>query len=303
MAYTEAQARTIIADMLRHGERELCELLEMRRSPVSDLAAILADTVAGAPTADALRSLTAEEPLLMWGEYVLSREASASYLSVLSAALTSLSILDRVSLADALVAHFVRRGSPPSAETLLSCRKLPGRCAYLRNPLSDEAYDLLSTTLESPTALYVGDMSEACELVNLGEADYCILPLTASDGRRAESVISLSRVHRLTACSVCHLYDGEDTPLVYALFGAAPRGDASGVPVLSLYFPELNDAGILPLTSAAACFGLEVTRLCLDGRGEVTLRGGDMIAYLVYLCLFAPDFRVDGYYFEESEDS
>ena len=53
MAYTEAQARAIIADMLRQGEAEAGELLEMRRSPLSDLAAILADAVSGVPTADA----------------------------------------------------------------------------------------------------------------------------------------------------------------------------------------------------------------------------------------------------------
>lgn len=300
MAYTEAQARAIIADMLRHGEEELGELLEMRRSPLSDLAAILADAVHGTLTADALRSLTADAPLLSGEEYALSRDAADSYRPLLTAALKALSGFDRASLAGALTAHLTSRGQPPHPDVLLSCRRLPGRCAYLRNPLSDEAYDLLQAELERPTALYVGDMEEACESVTSGEADYCILPVTASDGSRAGSVLAMARTHRLTACAVCRFFDGEDVPVRYALFGSAPRGGVSGVPVLSVSFPELTDTGLAAHLTAAASLGAEIRRASQsDGRGEVTLRGGDVAVYLVYLCLFAPDFRVNGYYSEE----
>lgn len=302
MAYTEAQARAIIADMLRHGEAAFGELLEMRRSPLSDLAWMLA-SACDAPTAAALRGLTADAPLLTAGGYALSEEASDSYRPYLTASLSVLSVLDRASLAAALAAYPTAQGMVPTAETLLSCRRLPGRCAYLRNPLSDEAYDLLTAELEVPTAMYVGDMEEACEAVTLGEADYCILPLSASDGSRAGSVLRLARGHRLVASSVCRLFDGEDVPIRFALFGTAPRGGVTGVPVLSLSFLNLTGAGLAALVDAAACLGAEVTRAHADGGGEMTLRGGDITAFLVYLCLFAPDFRVDGYYSEDERSS
>lgn len=299
MAYTEAQARAIIADMLRQGEAEAGELLEMRRSPLSDLAAILADAVSGVPTADALRALTADAPLLPLAEYRMPHDASPTYRPVLTAALASLSSLDRASLAGALVAHLTARGTAPDADTLLACHRLPGRCAYLRNPLSDEAFDRFSSELDAPTSLFVGDMEEACEAVTLGEADYCILPLTASDGRRADSVLAMAHAHRLTIASVCGFLDGEDAPVRFALFGLVPRGGLEGEASLSLSFAELAESALAALIGAAACFGTAVTRVYLDGRAELTLHGGDMTAYLVYLCLFAPDFRVDGYYTEQ----
>ena len=299
MAYTEAQARAIIADMLRQGEAEAGELLEMRRSPLSDLAAILADAVSSVPTADALRALTADAPLLPLSEYRLPRDASPTYRSVLTAALASLSSLDRASLAGALVAHLTARGTAPAADTLLACHRLPGRCAYLRNPLSDEAFDRFSPELDAPTSLFVGDMEEACEAVTLGEADYCILPLTASDGRRADSVLAMAHAHRLTIASVCGFLDGEDAPVRFALFGLVPRGGLAGEASLSLSFAELAESALAALIGAAACFGTAVTRVYLDGHAELTLHGGDMTAYLVYLCLFSPDFRVDGYYTEQ----
>ena len=298
MAYTEAQARAIIVDMLRQGEGAFCELLEMRRSPLSDLASILAARSA-VPTADALRTLAADAPFSGVGGYALPGDVSDSYRPYLTAALSVLSSLDRASLAAALAAYPTADGTVPTAETLLSCRRLPGRCAYLRNPLSDEAYNLLSAELDAPTAMYVGDLTEACEAVTLGEADYCILPLTASDGHRAESVWRLARNHRLTASSVCRLFDGEDVPMRFALFGNAPRGGFTGVPVLALSFPSLTGEGLAALMNAAACLGTEVTRAQTDGGGEMTLRGGDITSFLVYLCLFTPDFRVDGYYSDE----
>lgn len=299
MAYTEAQARAIIADMLRQGEAEAGELLEMRRSPLSDLAAILSDAVTGVPTSDALRKLTADAPLLPLSEYRLPRDASPTYRSLLSAALASLSCLDRASLAASLAAHLGDRGRAPDADTLLACRRLPGRCAYLRNPLSDEAFDRFSSELHAPTSLFTGDMEEACEAVTLGEADYCILPLTASDGRRADSVLAMARAHRLTIAAVCDFFDGEDVPVRFALFGQVPRGGLTGAATLSLSFAELTESALAALIGAAACFGTAVTRAYLDSRAELTLRGGDITAFLVYLCLFAPDFRVDGYYTEQ----
>lgn len=301
MAYTAAQARAIIADMLRHGEAAFCELLEMRRSPISDLAAILAPSQE-TPTAGALRGLTADAPLLAAGEYALPGDVSDTYRPYLTAALSVLSSLDRASLAAALAAVPAANGAVPTAEALLSCRRLPGRCAYLRNPLSDEAYDLLSSELDAPTAMYVGDMEEACGAVASGEADYCILPLTASDGRRAASVLHLARSHRLTASAVCRLLDGEDVPIRFALFGATPRGGVAGVPVLALSFPALTGEGLSALMNAAACLGLTTVRAQLDAGGEVVFRGGDITAFLVYLCLFTPDFRVDGYYSEEERE-
>ena len=85
----------------------------------------------------------------------------------------------------------------------------------------------------------------------------------------------------------------------FALFGNAPRGGFTGVPVLALSFPSLTGEGLAALMNAAACLGTEVTRAQTDGGGEMTLRGGDITSFLVYLCLFTPDFRVDGYYSDE----
>ena len=140
---------------------------------------------------------------------------------------------------------------------------------------------------------------DSYEAVTLGEADYCILPLTASDGRRADSVLAMAHAHRLTIASVCGFLDGEDVPVRFALFGLVPRGGLAGEASLSLSFAELAESALAALIGAAACFGTAVTRVYLDGRAELTLRGGDMTAYLVYLCLFVPDFRVDGYYTEQ----
>lgn len=294
MAYTEAQARAIVADILRKEERELTELLEMRRSPLSDLAASLAASVTAVPTAYDLRAMTADAPLLAAEGYDRHREALPRNDAYLTRCLATLSVCDRAVLAEQLVGHLAARGIAPTADTLLGCRRLPGRCAYFRTPLSDEAFDAFASTLDAPTAVYASDMAESCDMVARGEADYCILPITTAEGRRAASIFAMARAFRLCLTAHAALYDGEDAPITYALFGCYPRGGGRE-PRLSLSFDELTPSACADLMCAALQMQMRVERVSTDGRCELTLAGAGPLPLLVYLCLFAPDFRTEGY--------
>lgn len=294
MAYTEAQARAIVADILRKEERELTELLEMRRSPLSDLAASLAASVTAVPTAYDLRAMPADAPLLAAEGYDRHREALPRNDAYLTRCLATLSVCDRAVLAEQLVGHLAARGIAPTADTLLGCRRLPGRCAYFRTPLSDEAFDAFASTLDAPTAVYASDMAESCDMVARGEADYCILPITTAEGRRAASIFAMARAFRLCLTAHAALYDGEDAPITYALFGCYPRGGGRE-PRLSLSFDELTPSACADLMCAALQMQMRVERVSTDGRCELTLAGAGPLPLLVYLCLFAPDFRTEGY--------
>ena len=67
----------------------------------------------------------------------------------------------------------------------------PETFVYVKNQLSDEAYDVLSQSFSAPRLRYVTGIREAVKAVNDGDAGYCLLPLEERGGSRLSSVTEL----------------------------------------------------------------------------------------------------------------
>lgn len=295
--FTREQEMRITRDNLLRGEQTLSRELEMRVAYLSDLAETLLDATDGAaPSQKTLARMTADEPLLPADGRGVHKEVLPEHRAVLSTALAHLAVFDRVTLSRLLLDKWRERGTPLTVSRLLDCETLPGRVAYFRTALSDEAFDGFSEDLPRPTAAAALDYADSCETVALGEADYCILPLTSPGGARAESIYALLALYRLTVVSVRTVYDGEDAPVLFALAGRAPLAEESECSVLMVSIPEVPADAPAALTAASEYVGMHLTYLRCDTGVTLEVTGGDPILFLVYLCLFYPDFWVGGYY-------
>lgn len=300
MSYTPSQQRQITRDNLRAQEREMSEILEARISHLSDLAEILFSALGdGQPTPASFRALTVDAPLLSPAERATHRELLAQYRPFVTRALSDLAVYDRVVLCGLLLNRFEESGRSVTVSAFLGGTSSVGRVAYYRNALTDEAFSAFSPFLSSPKPISATDYLDACEIVSVGDADACILPLTTTEGERAESVLSLLRTYGLCVSAVRVILDGEDTPICFALCSRLPLGEAED-PALMLSFHAGDPVDPAALTAAAAYAGMRVTRFVFDGSARLEACGGDPLVYLIYLTLFCPEYRVDGYYHIES---
>ena len=295
--FTREQEMRITRDNLLRGEQTLSRELEMRIAYLSDLAETLLDATDGAaPSQRTLARMTADEPLLPTDGRGVHKEVLPEHRALLSTALAHLAVFDRVTLARLLLEKWRERGTPLTVSRLLGCETLPGRVAYFRTALSDEAFDGFSEELPRPTAVPSLDYADSCETVAPGEADYCILPLTSPGGARAESIYALLALYRLAVVSVRTVYDGEDAPVLFALAGRAPLAEEPECAALMISIPEATADAPAALTAASEYAGMHLTYLRCDAGVTLELTGRDPLPFLVYLCLFYPDFRVGGYY-------
>lgn len=91
-------------------------------------------------------------------------------------------------------------------ESVLSLKK-PGKTAtvsYMRNPLSDKAYDKFSRHFNSLSASYEASFSDCAQKLYIGECDYVILPISDSNGRllRFYSLIDRYELRFALCCRV-----------------------------------------------------------------------------------------------------
>ena len=300
MAYTPAQQRQIIRDNLRSQEREIAEILEARISHLSDLSELLFTTLGdAAPTPASLRILTADAPLLSPTDRATHRELLPQYRPWVMHALSQLAVYDRVVLCRLLLDRLSAAERTLTMPAFLGGTSSPRGVAYYRNALTDEAFAAFSAVLSSPRPISASDYLDSCAMVEAGDADACILPLTTTGGERAESVLSLLRSYGLLVSATRVVLNGEDSPTGFALCTRFPTGEPES-PALMLSFPDGEPLDPSALTEAAVYAGMRITRLIFDRRLRLEACGGDPLTYLVYLTLFHPEYRVDGYYNIES---
>ena len=93
---------------------------------------------------------------------------------------------------------------------------------YVKNHLSDEAYDVFSQEFSDPRVRYVGTIKEAVKAVNDGEVTYCLLPLEERGGARLSTVTELILGNDLKIDSVTPVF-GQDgcADMKYALVSKA----------------------------------------------------------------------------------
>lgn len=118
-----------------------------------------------------------------------------------------------------------------------------GRVAYMPSTFADKAYLRLATCIPSPRASATAGFVDACEEVQSGLCQYCILPVENSHSGRLTAFTRLILRYRLRIVAVCDLEDGSAQGLVtrFALltasdedapFPAAPFTE--GIPLLEI---------------------------------------------------------------------
>ena len=90
---------------------------------------------------------------------------------------------DGAELAALLISALAERGITVGEEDFLKEELRDETIAYVKNPFADEAYDVFSTELSDPRVSYVRSFKDALNMLDAGEAGYCLLPLEERGAR------------------------------------------------------------------------------------------------------------------------
>lgn len=217
---------------------------------------------------------------------------------------------DRAIFTHMFLSSLRERGFTISEWNLLSADSLGNSVAYVRNALSDEAYDVLSDDLARPTAKHYNSFRECADALSSGEVGYCLLPIMERGGTRIHAVADLIYRNDFKINAVTPVFGSlGDADVKYALISKhfthhkiLPGDDR----YLELRISQIGSS--LPeLIPTADFFGLSVFRAdtitLYDGDFDTShlslvLRsvGGDFAGILTYLSLFLPDIVPVGIY-------
>jgi len=185
------------------------------------------------------------------------------------------------------------------------------KISYLKNALSDIAYREFSKVLPYPTVTYSHDFQTVCEDVYYGRADCCILPVeNTSDGRlmRFRSLADKYELAIFLTCTVA-AESGEVTKFALLRKEIAKSNIKSifkDGDFFEFYTVISGDVSISDILITAQYFGLfpykiDSTPISYTERAysyDIVLKtdGGDLVSFLCYLFLEAPQFSPVGLY-------
>lgn len=220
-------------------------------------------------------------------------------------------ISDRVTFSSLFLERIRALGISLTEESFLPAARLSESFVYVKNHLSDEAYDVFSQEFSDPRVRYVSTIKEAVKAVNDGDATYCLLPLEERGGARLSTVTELIFGNDLKIDSVTPVF-GQDgcADMKYALASKAfsiPEIyedddryleiclDVSGEVTLSEILTAADLLKILPYRVNTVVFYTEdgqKTNYSIVFKGE----GKDYSDLLIYLTLFCGTYVPIGIY-------
>ncbi len=299
MAFPIDVRRRIAQDNLHMQENDVSRCLEARRSHLSDLVAVLI-----ADNGISLDTIGADSFFSDGQVGQLHKEVREENRRSLSAILGTLTAHDRAVIAELVVTHMERLGTPIAEASFFVPREVYDRIAYVRNAYTDEAFDAFSQEFDHPTALFCDSYEEACGEIANGSAGYCILPIRDTTGAYHRAAITYLLAHSLMAVSTITVYDGEDVPMQYALCAKAPLGHPNAWECI-IAFPKEWGTRLPELSQATASLGLTLGGVLYDGTNReviLTVNGKDSpLSFLTWMRMFAPASRIIGYYLKEEQ--
>ncbi len=246
-----------------------------------------------------------------FGGYAVSDRSLAEHGDRLRGVLHNMSNMDRAAFCGLLADAAAGRGIPFSEESFLPSAHSGERIVYVRNSLSDEAYDIFSQDLSDPRVRYASSLKECVSMLLGGEADYCLLPLEERGGVRLPTVSELLYRNDLKIASVTPVFgfDG-NAGMKYALVSlgfTVPERREGDDRYLEIRIDSDTEVPISDILGAASFFGMTAYRinsLSLDNEGEsvgcfsVVLRDGGrgFSPFLAYLTLFVSAHTTVGIY-------
>ena len=210
---------------------------------------------------------------------------------------------------------------PPSTLSPLPAT-VRGRIAYMPGALADKAYLRLSTVVKNPRAAVTAGFGDACEEVQGGLCEYCLLPLENTGNGKLTAFSRLILRHRLQIVAVSDLDNGsapgQSTRIALlraTMEGTPPRPllpVRTGEPLYLELFHSTDSLSLTELLCAAEFCGMTVIRTDTlpaadegEGASEEELptmvcvleaSRGDLPTFLRFLSLEAPEDFVAGIY-------
>jgi hypothetical protein len=285
----------------RIAERRACEISEL----VDGAVAFSLDLLASGMGVYEILSLVAE------GLTEVGEHNTDAGLALNLAHAEFLHAFDRAELADLYVRRLRAAGMMIDPTMLLLGGARDERVTYVKNPLADEAYDVLTQDFSEPRVSYVASFKEAADAVVSGEASYCLLPLEERGGTRLSPVSELMFRHDLKICRITPVFGFEgNADMKYALLSkgyAVPELSPGDDGYLEIRIRADEYGSLSELISVASYLGISVYRintLTFDAEGEaysfhdVVFRSaaGDFTSLLTYLTLFSSEFIPIGMY-------
>lgn len=241
---------------------------------------------------------------------LVSEKSMPENRGAISGFLTHLNILDKVSLCGLIAEKWRALGNPLSETDFLMSEHAQPTFAYVKNSLSDEAYDVFSQEFDDPRVSYCQSFKEACLSVAESEIGYCILPLEEKGGARIPGIASMISSFDLKIVAVTPVFGFEgNADVKYALLSRGfivPERHHDDDLYLEIMLYQDSSLGLAELLSAAESFGISVYRINTvlyesDGAQpafSVVLRddGADFTPLFIFLALFSSSYSPVGFY-------
>ncbi len=275
-------------------EARVCELALYAERLASECAAML----------DSGISLT--EALSVIGEGIIHAKGPLSDGIITEAFSDMLTECDKAELSRLLTLRMEERGIDFSIDVLFSEASDKSSVRYVKNALSDEAYEVFSEEHELSVS-YAGTFDEACRAVSDGEVGYCILPLEESGGVRSRRIIKMLLDLSLKILSITPVFgfDGR-AEVKYALIGQGlrvPEISEGDEEYIDLYLRASDTEGALRLCSSLGVLGLSLVRVSQYSDTDkqyfsLILKdaGAGFAPLITYLTVFCQDFTILGIY-------
>lgn len=218
--------------------------------------------------------------------------------------------ISKVVFASQLAAKLTEKGIFVGESSYLDTDAQAQTFAYVKNSLSDEAYDVFSQEFSDPRVVYAQSFKEACTAVAERKAGYCILPFEERGGARIPSISALVSSFDLKIIAITPVFGFEGTAnMKYALIGRSfviPECDDKTDRYFELNVSCKSDVSLGELICAAEYLSLSVFRVYTgvpeneDSDAWFTLilkDGGTTFApFLTYLSLFVGEYEPMGIY-------
>ncbi|MBR2343025.1 MAG: hypothetical protein IKA64_02095 [Clostridia bacterium] len=287
----------------RNGEARYLELADIASALAAEALPLFAD---GYTVRDVFSMLlgAAEMPS---AEPTPSVSGTGRMLSFLSADTDN---LDKVVLAELIISELHAVGRVVSEADFLPSEPEEATVTYVRNALSDEAFDVFAEELSDPRVVYADSLTDSARAVSAGEVSYCLLPLEERGGVRLAVSSELMLKYDLKINSVTPVFglDG-GADLKYALLSRSfrvPSENEGDDRYLEIRLFDKSTEALTRVLDAAAIYGSEIYRVntvALESEGErelfyslVLRTEGDFTALLTYLTAFCDDFAAVGIY-------
>lgn len=286
-------------------ERRICELSELCAS-VADTAETLFSDGLGIYEILGLLSERLTDSGSFAHSFALLENAArlGAYFSLLNS-------YDRALFAELFCEKLEGRGVRVCEKDFLPTDSEDGSIVYVRNRLADEAYDVFSAELDSPTVSYVSSFKDAARAVSEGSAEYCLLPLEERGGARLAGTSSLIFAEELKINSVTPVFgfDGS-ADMKYALISkhfTVPTEEEGDDRYLEIRLPADVGITLSELFAASGTLGVSVYRINTlyfdSGEGDMPYysivfrnRGSNFSRLLVFLTLFCSSYTAVGIY-------